>query len=60
MLKKLKIKNSLTEQYSSRLIKVIKTDKDKYETCDEYKCLWPRLKLCVKDRYKKMRHKKTD
>jgi D-sedoheptulose 7-phosphate isomerase len=29
MLKKLKIKNSLTEQYSSRLIKVIKTDKDR-------------------------------
>ena len=29
MLKKLKIKNFLTEQYSSRLIKVIKTDKDR-------------------------------
>ena len=29
MVKKLKIKNFLTEQYSSRLIKVIKTDKDR-------------------------------
>ena len=29
MVKKFKTKNSLTEQYTSRLIKVIKTDKNK-------------------------------